>query len=181
MDHLRISKNWKSREFFLIGFLVSYIFECNTMIDRLFIAGIQNSRSAQNTVSKLFAQSMCTNVNSRIRWEKRYVTGIVRFSTGLRLMFIDDFLINHWGKKYLSGIRFLLFRVKCILYIANDIFVICRTLATFFVSSFWHGIHAGYYFSLFSVPLYLLVEDTFQKKVIKTDRSKLVSLQIFSH
>lgn len=48
-----------------------------------------------------------------------------------------------------------------------------RTLVTFFVSSFWHGVHAGYYFSLFSVPLYLLVEDTFQKKIMRNNKSKL--------
>ncbi|KAK7604459.1 hypothetical protein V9T40_005645 [Parthenolecanium corni] len=48
-----------------------------------------------------------------------------------------------------------------------------RTLVTFFISSLWHGMHAGYYFSLFSVPLYLLVENSFKKRVLKDNSSKI--------
>ncbi|XP_065206038.1 lysophospholipid acyltransferase 7 [Planococcus citri] len=55
-----------------------------------------------------------------------------------------------------------------------------KTLMTFFISSFWHGIHAGYYFSLFSVPLYLFVEDTFVKRVIKHDQNKLKNFLLWN-
>lgn len=50
-----------------------------------------------------------------------------------------------------------------------------RTTITFFISSLWHGMHAGYYFSLFSVPFYLFVESVFQKRALKGGTHKWVS------
>ncbi len=49
-------------------------------------------------------------------------------------------------------------------------------MVTFFVSSLWHGMYAGYYVSLFSVPFYLVVEDIFQKRVVQDQNSKIVSI-----
>lgn len=39
-----------------------------------------------------------------------------------------------------------------------------RTLAAFGVSALWHGMYSGYYISLCSVPLYLVVEDIYDKQ-----------------
>ena len=38
-----------------------------------------------------------------------------------------------------------------------------RTAAVMVVSSMWHGVHSGYYLSLGSVPLVLMVEDIYDK------------------
>jgi hypothetical protein len=38
-----------------------------------------------------------------------------------------------------------------------------RLLVTFVVSSLWHGVYAGYYLCLCSVPFYLPAEDMFYK------------------
>ncbi|XP_050528706.1 lysophospholipid acyltransferase 7-like [Daktulosphaira vitifoliae] len=39
-----------------------------------------------------------------------------------------------------------------------------RTLAAFSMSAFWHGIYTGYYVSLCTVPLYLIVEDIYDRR-----------------
>merc|ERR1711874_678269 len=40
-----------------------------------------------------------------------------------------------------------------------------RTAMVMLVSSVWHGVHPGYYLSLGSVPLCLMVEDYYRKNV----------------
>lgn len=40
-----------------------------------------------------------------------------------------------------------------------------RTAAVMIVSSMWHGVHPGYYLSLGSVPLVLIVEDLYDRIV----------------
>jgi len=40
-----------------------------------------------------------------------------------------------------------------------------RTVAVMFVSSVWHGVYAGYYLSLCSVPFVLMVEDLYARVV----------------
>ncbi len=42
-----------------------------------------------------------------------------------------------------------------------------RAVIVMVVSSVWHGVHAGYYLSMLSVPLVLLVEDLYAKIVRK--------------
>jgi len=42
---------------------------------------------------------------------------------------------------------------------------VVRASATMGVSAFWHGIHAGYYLSLLSCPLYMMVEDVWERTV----------------
>jgi len=37
-------------------------------------------------------------------------------------------------------------------------------LVAFGISALWHGIYAGYYVSLCSVPFYLVVEDIYDRK-----------------
>ncbi|XP_050438805.1 lysophospholipid acyltransferase 7 [Adelges cooleyi] len=39
-----------------------------------------------------------------------------------------------------------------------------RTLSAFCISAFWHGIYAGYYVSLCTVPLYLVIEDIYDRR-----------------
>ena len=33
------------------------------------------------------------------------------------------------------------------------------------VSAFWHGIHSGYYLSLLTCPLYMVVEDLWERRL----------------
>nr|ACO11537.1 Membrane-bound O-acyltransferase domain-containing protein 6 [Caligus rogercresseyi] len=40
-----------------------------------------------------------------------------------------------------------------------------RTLSVMIVSSAWHGVHSGYYLSLGSIPLFLFVEDFYDKNL----------------
>lgn len=40
-----------------------------------------------------------------------------------------------------------------------------RTLVTFFISALWHGVYAGYYCTICSVPLYLPIEDVYRRKL----------------
>lgn len=54
-----------------------------------------------------------------------------------------------------------------------------KTAITLLVSSLWHGVYAGYYVCLCSVPLYLLVEDLLVKVFIK-ENSGVVSKLIRS-
>lgn len=50
-----------------------------------------------------------------------------------------------------------------------------RTLVTFFISAFWHGVYAGYYCTICSVPLYLPIEDIYRRRLRDMTFSPLVS------
>ncbi|XP_043208906.1 lysophospholipid acyltransferase 7-like [Amphibalanus amphitrite] len=40
-----------------------------------------------------------------------------------------------------------------------------RASVTMLVSAFWHGIHSGYYLSLLTCPLYMVVEDLWERRL----------------
>uniref|UniRef100_A0A0A9XEX5 Lysophospholipid acyltransferase 7 n=1 Tax=Lygus hesperus TaxID=30085 RepID=A0A0A9XEX5_LYGHE len=50
-----------------------------------------------------------------------------------------------------------------------------RILAVFIVSSYWHGFYAGYYFTLCSVPMYLIIEDKVYRWIKDWEYSPLVN------
>jgi len=54
-----------------------------------------------------------------------------------------------------------------------------RTLVTFVLSSFWHGVYAGYYLCIGSAPLYLPVEDIYYKNLKDVKVSPMVSIAWF--
>lgn len=49
-----------------------------------------------------------------------------------------------------------------------------KVAVTFFVSSIWHGVYAGYYVCLCSVPPYLILEDLLVKVFIKENSGWVV-------
>ena len=51
-----------------------------------------------------------------------------------------------------------------------------RTVLTMMVSSIWHGVYAGYYLCLMSVPMYLPVEDVYVK--IRNGTTGLVCVSV---
>lgn len=53
-----------------------------------------------------------------------------------------------------------------------------KTAATFLVSSFWHGVYAGYYVCLCSVPPYLILEDLLVKVFIKENSGWVITQNI---
>lgn len=50
-----------------------------------------------------------------------------------------------------------------------------RLLATFSVSALWHGIYAGYYCTICSVPFYLPIEDIYSRRLKTIQVSSIVS------
>ena len=52
---------------------------------------------------------------------------------------------------------------------------LARSLAVMAASSVWHGVYAGYYLSLGSVPFVLVVEDVYDR-VLRRRLPKKVSL-----
>lgn len=65
---------------------------------------------------------------------------------------------------------FSLFKNDC-----SSYFMACRLPVTFLVSSFWHGIYAGHYMCLSSVPFYLPIEDIYVKHLRDPNRNPTVS------
>lgn len=52
-----------------------------------------------------------------------------------------------------------------------------RTLVTMFVSAIWHGVYIGHYFTICGAPLYLPIEDTFVRLLLKDATNKVVRLR----
>jgi len=80
--------------------------------------------------------------------------------------------IDEWGSDFVPSMREAL---RCwnmtvqhwLVFIVYKRFPIksLRTGMVMFISSVWHGVHPGYYLSLGSVPLCLIVEDFYRRKV----------------
>lgn len=101
---------------------------------------------------------------------------LVKVEAGEVVNFETVHNIDEWGSDFVPSMREAL---RCwnmtvqhwLVFIVYKRFPIkrLRTIMVMLVSSVWHGVHPGYYLSLGSVPLCLIVEDYYRRKV----RSKL--------
>lgn len=89
-----------------------------------------------------------------------------------RFIFNLSNFVETYGKKLVStwcSLQIAVFVNTSIIFIFDNqqcwmlTVTVARLPLTFIVSSLWHGVYAGYYLCLCSVPLYLPAEDRFYK------------------
>lgn len=93
--------------------------------------------------------------------------------------------IDLWGveKSYLVRTAMKRWNITVQYWMANYVYKVfpwrnLRAAATFFVSTIWHGYAFGYFVGIFSVVLFLPIEDTYVKFYTQSKENSLVS-QIF--